>query len=132
MPFVIIYLFAYSTYITYIRKKPSYLVDICSIQQLPLLRSYAMTAASVLLINSCHKKKELPCCESRFFGRGVKDSWDILPPTWRIIPFSKCLISMVSKYSVGPLSGVIPLPNGPFLAYKCRLLTTYEVERPSE
>ena len=36
-------------------------------------------------------------------------------PTWRIIPFSKWLITMVI---VSPLTGVIPLINGLFMAYK--------------
>ena len=35
--------------------------------------------------------------------------------TWRIIPFSKWLITMVI---VSPLTGVIPLPNDNFMAYK--------------
>ena len=36
--------------------------------------------------------------------------------TWRFIPFSKWLITMVS---CRPLSGVVgPLPNGLFIAYK--------------
>ena len=35
--------------------------------------------------------------------------------TWRIIPFSKWLITMASK---SPLSRVVPFPNGHFMAYK--------------
>ena len=42
--------------------------------------------------------------------------------TWRIIPVSKWLITMVI---VSPLSRVVPLPNGLFMAYKWGLLTTY-------
>ena len=34
---------------------------------------------------------------------------------WRIIPFSKWLVTMVS---FRPLTGVVPLPNGLFMAYK--------------
>ena len=40
---------------------------------------------------------------------------------WRIIPFSKWLITMVSKSP----SRVIPLPSGLKMAYKWGLLTTY-------
>ena len=47
----------------------------------------------------------------------------LLSHTWRIIPFSKWLITMVSK---SPKNRVIPLPNGRFMAYKWGLLTTYE------
>ena len=36
-------------------------------------------------------------------------------PSWRIIPASNWLITMVSFC---PLIGVVPLPNGIFLAYK--------------
>ena len=36
-------------------------------------------------------------------------------PTWRIIPLSKCFIFMVI---VSPLSKVVPLPNGLFMARK--------------
>ena len=43
--------------------------------------------------------------------------------TWRIIPVSKWLISMVS---LSPLSRVGSLPNGLFMAYKWGLLTTYD------
>ena len=43
--------------------------------------------------------------------------------TWRIIPVSKWLITMVI---VSPLSGVVgPLPNGLFMAYKWGLLTNH-------
>ena len=35
--------------------------------------------------------------------------------TWRIIPFSKWLITMVI---VSPLTGVVPLINGLFMVYK--------------
>ena len=45
------------------------------------------------------------------------------PTTWRTIPFSKWLITMVS---FRPLSRVVPLPNGRFMAYKRGLLTTYD------
>ena len=44
-------------------------------------------------------------------------------PTWRIIPVSKWLVTMVSKC---PKDRVVPLPNGRFMAYKWGLLTTYE------
>ena len=43
--------------------------------------------------------------------------------TWRIIPFSKWFIAMVSKSLVPGVVG--PLPNGLFLAYKWGLLSTY-------
>ena len=43
-------------------------------------------------------------------------------PTWRIIPVSRWLITMVSK---SPKDRVIPLPNGLFMAYKWGLLSTY-------
>ena len=44
--------------------------------------------------------------------------------TWRIIPVSKWLITMVSK---SPFSRVVgPLPNGRFMASKWGLLTTYD------
>jgi len=54
-------------------------------------------------------------------------------PSWRIIPVSKWLITMVS---FRPLSRVVPLPNGFFMAYKMvviNLLTTYDTwdEPPS-
>ena len=43
--------------------------------------------------------------------------------TWRIIPGSKWLITMVIK---SPKDRVVPLPNGFFMAYKWWLLTTYK------
>ena len=43
-------------------------------------------------------------------------------PTWRIIPVSEWLITMVI---VSPLSRVVPLPNGLFIAYKGGLHTNY-------
>ena len=67
-------------------------------QQPPIIDGWK---ANFLL--GCH----LFSCELLVSGR-------VVPPTWRIIPFSKWLITMVSKSP-----GVIPLPNGLFMAYKC-------------
>ena len=48
----------------------------------------------------------------------------IVNSTWRIIPFSKWLVTMVI---VSPLSMLVPLLNGLFMAYTWgAILTTYK------
>jgi len=49
--------------------------------------------------------------------------------TWRIIPVIKWLISMVIA---SPFTGVIPLPNGRFMAYNWELLTTFSLGSSSQ
>ena len=48
-------------------------------------------------------------------------SFSRYPNTWRIIPVRKWLMTMVNKSRM-----VVPLPNGFFIAYTWRLLTTYK------
>ena len=60
----------------------------------------------------------------RHSGRGPWSSKRNLKrcSTWRIIPFSRWLITMVS---FRPPSRDVPLPSGRFMAYKWGLLTSY-------
>ena len=55
-------------------------------------------------------KRQQGFCACR--GPGPCESGQV---TWKIIPISKWLITMVI---VSPLSRVVPLPNGFFMAYK--------------
>ena len=60
-----------------------------------------------------------------FLFWGERQSFWWLLHTWRILPLSKWLITTLS---FRPLIGIIPLPNGLFMAYKwgwSKLLTSY-------
>ena len=73
----------------------------------------------LFLLNMCHAQNVLRLAEEVHVPY-------LLPAecTWRIIPFSKSLITMVI---LSPLSSV-PLPNGLLMAYKWQLITTYTPE----
>ena len=78
--------------------------------------------SKTLSLGSC--TSQLHKCKIMAFMAALKIlNWHLEFPTWRIIPFSKCLITMVSKSPKDRVVG--PLPNGRFMAYKWGLLTTY-------